>query len=236
MTTDTQGGAPAAPAPAPAPAAPAAPAPAPAAPPAPPAAPAANTVTSAQDWDAFYAKAGRPEKADGYQFTKPEGLPGYEDGMASWFKDAAYKAGLNTRQAAAMHDAWVGKFADHAKAQEVESANQAKALGDEMAKTWGSAKDEKLAQAKRGAQEFGFDAAMLDRIEATAGSFKMLDAFARIGAALGEDSLHRGSSPGGVANPWAKDTHNLTQQAKIMREDPATAARLMAQAGVKLPD
>ncbi|TCS78777.1 phage scaffolding protein [Tepidibacillus fermentans] len=43
--------------------------------------------------------------------------------------------------------------------------------------------------------------------------------------------------PGGanptVKNPWAKETFNLTEQAKILKENPALAEQLKAAAGVK---
>lgn len=46
-----------------------------------------------------------------------------------------------------------------------------------------------------------------------------------------------GTNPPGAGgaepNPWKKETFNLTQQAKILRENPALAARLKAEAGVK---
>ena len=46
-----------------------------------------------------------------------------------------------------------------------------------------------------------------------------------------------GTNPPGVGdpevNPWKKDTWNLTMQGKILREDPAKAARMKAEAGVK---
>lgn len=38
---------------------------------------------------------------------------------------------------------------------------------------------------------------------------------------------------GAETNPWKKETFNLTQQAKILRENPALAARFKAEAGVK---
>lgn len=38
---------------------------------------------------------------------------------------------------------------------------------------------------------------------------------------------------GAEVNPWKKETFNLTQQAKVLRENPALAARLKAEAGVK---
>jgi DNA repair exonuclease SbcCD ATPase subunit len=37
----------------------------------------------------------------------------------------------------------------------------------------------------------------------------------------------------GEANPWKKETWNLTQQGKILMEDPAKATRMKAEAGVK---
>jgi len=37
----------------------------------------------------------------------------------------------------------------------------------------------------------------------------------------------------GEVNPWKKDSWNLTQQGKILLEDPAKAARMKAEAGIK---
>lgn len=188
-----------------------------------------------EEWSAFYAKIGKPENADGYQFTKPEGMEGYSDQMAGWFRGASHQANLTSQQAAVMHDAYVEMFKTQAQTNATEAANQEKALSDDIAKNWGSTKDKNLALAKRAARDFGFDAKMLDSLETKIGSFKMLDAFAKIGEAMGEDSIHKGLGPSSGPNPWTKDGLNLTKQAKIMREDPALAARLMAQAGVKPP-
>lgn len=37
-----------------------------------------------------------------------------------------------------------------------------------------------------------------------------------------------------AVNPWAKATFNLTKQSQLLKENPALAARMMAQAGVKV--
>jgi len=46
-----------------------------------------------------------------------------------------------------------------------------------------------------------------------------------------------GTNPPGAGNPevnpWKKETWNLTMQGKILREDPAKATRMKAEAGVK---
>lgn len=50
-------------------------------------------------------------------------------------------------------------------------------------------------------------------------------------------SVGTGTNPGGqdpdIKNPWSKEHFNLTEQGRIMRENPALAARLKAEAGVK---
>lgn len=52
---------------------------------------------------------------------------------------------------------------------------------------------------------------------------------------LGSASLPKTGQKGGVGfNPWAKDTFNLTEQGKLVRENPEYAKKLAAQAGVTL--
>ena len=43
-----------------------------------------------------------------------------------------------------------------------------------------------------------------------------------------------GESPSGAANPWKKETFNLTEQGRILRQDPSQARELAAAAGVKI--
>jgi len=46
-----------------------------------------------------------------------------------------------------------------------------------------------------------------------------------------------GTNPPGAGNPevnpWKPETFNLTQQGKILKEDPAKATRMKAEAGIK---
>lgn len=69
-----------------------------------------------------------------------------------------------------------------------------------------------------------------EEIRQDAGELKKL-----IGAA--GKTVGSGTNPpntGGMQNPWKKETFNLTMQAKILKENPALAQRLMAEAGVKI--
>ena len=43
-----------------------------------------------------------------------------------------------------------------------------------------------------------------------------------------------GGSPSGATNPWKKETFNLTEQGRILKQDPAQARELAAAAGVKI--
>ena len=43
-----------------------------------------------------------------------------------------------------------------------------------------------------------------------------------------------GGGGGGTANPFAKDTFNLTEQGRLLRENPAQAREMAAAAGVKI--
>ena len=49
----------------------------------------------------------------------------------------------------------------------------------------------------------------------------------------GYDPAARGS-PSGATNPWKKETFNLTEQGRILKQDPAQARELAAAAGVKI--
>ena len=53
------------------------------------------------------------------------------------------------------------------------------------------------------------------------------------GAGAGDGS---GGGGTGDTNPWASDSFNLTEQGRILREDPALAKRLAGEAGRTLPE
>src|SRR5216684_1515358 len=66
----------------------------------------------AAEWDAFYSKVGRPEKADGYKIELPkfEGVD-YKvpDETVKGFLAEAHKAGLTGKQAQTLMNWWGGE-------------------------------------------------------------------------------------------------------------------------------
>jgi hypothetical protein len=148
--------------------------------------PGADAPTEA--WDAVYARLGRPAKAEDYAFDKPEGLASYSDELASGFRKAAHAAGLSARQAATLHDFYIGQ-AHERMAAEAEAADAAsEELAVDLRRRWGADYDGKLALARRAARTFA-PGNSLDRLEASIEAPALMSLFARIGEAMGEDRL-----------------------------------------------
>lgn len=61
-----------------------------------------------EERSAFYAKLGRPESADKYEWQPPEGISveGVTDGEFKKFKDLAFAAGLSNKQLGAVMGGW----------------------------------------------------------------------------------------------------------------------------------
>ena len=63
-----------------------------------------NTDSTPEEWNAFYAKLGRPEQADGYKFE----VEGLDEQVGEWYKGVAHEAGLSQDQANSL----LGKYAE----------------------------------------------------------------------------------------------------------------------------
>lgn len=141
-------------------------------------------------WEGLWKRLGRPDKPEGYTLQRPQDLSLYSDDFAQKFRAAAHQAGLNARQAAALHDWWVGEAG---AGQQAESEQQQLAAGELKRKleiAWGSQGEAKLESARRAARHFGLEEAQLSRLENLTGDFRLLDALSAIGGLLGEDRLH----------------------------------------------
>lgn len=201
---------------------------------------------TAEEWDAFYAKLGRPEKPEGYEFALPEGLPEdlpYDDTFAQKFKAWAHDQGLTPKQAHALHDAYVQDFAG-----QVQSAREAEGKAVEEAhqtlvKEWGNPDTDtykrKVEMMSRAARQLGGNDLYGELAEMGAitksGEVKrpqLAKALASVGEKLfAEDNLFGG--PGSVENPFSEKSFNLTKQGQMIRSDPDRAKALIKAAGLK---
>lgn len=143
-----------------------------------------------QAWGEFYNRLGRPAESGEYKFTETEGG---DENLTNWFRETAHKQGLSQQQAAAMYDAWN----EFAQAGNDEMAQQAELRAtnelNDLKKAWGNEFDANIQAGQRAASRFGFSSEEMTGMENTVGTKALLERFAQIGRALGEDSFEGGS-------------------------------------------
>lgn len=154
----------------------------------------------AEAWDQVYSRLGRPESPDLYELPIPEGDDGaFAKTAAEWM----HKAGLTKQQAqqiAAMNNEFIS---EQVKAYEAEkAANQAREL-DDLKSEWGMAYDQNTEIARRGAQQFGIEPEMLEKIEDAIGTKALLTMFHNIGSKVGEHKMVQGQGDGFKLSPAA---------------------------------
>lgn len=159
--------------------------------------PADKVVVPAADadpkaWDEVYGKLGRPEAPDKYELKLPADAKeiGYDDKLAGWFRSAAHKTGLNTRQAAAMHDEFTALQRQQVTEAVAKIETDRKAAMAALDTKWGAqaaAKKEasKMAMKALGGEEF---ARYLDAT-GLGDDPQMIATFANIAEKIGEDGL-----------------------------------------------
>lgn len=153
-------------------------------------------------WGDFYNRLGRPANSGEYKFSDVEGG---DENLTNWFKETAHKNGLTQAQAAAMYDEWNQHM--QSGSQESQVAAEAKATKDinDLKKEWGNEYEANIKAGQRAASRFGFTEAEIVGMEQSVGTKAMLQRFAQIGRALGEDSFESGSG--------GRDQFGLTPQA-----------------------
>jgi hypothetical protein len=199
----------------------------------------------AEDWEKFYAKVGRPEKPDLYEFKRPSDLPKdlpYDEALAGKAKVWAHKAGLNPQQAQVFHDEWVRDQTAQVQAHLTEVTKQVETAHASLVKEWGPEQSEgfktKHEMANRAIKKLGLidgfkksglvlpDGALTDPAIAIA--------FSTVGEQMfAEDRIDGESTPGGP-NPFEGEP-NLTAIKALHDRDPKLAREKARQAG-KNPD
>lgn len=193
---------------------------------------------SDEDRAAFRAAMGVPETPDGYgdvaEITKGiEGLPD-EYTPAPWLAEFAHSKNISAEayQELVRKDAeGVAQYLAETKralaAERLERAKELKAKHGE--KTL-----EKMTVGDRAMKDAYKKVEGLEELFARNGlnqepafiEFAMV-----LGEQFGESAFVDGAGGGGGKNPWSKDSFNVTEQGRLMRENPARAKQLKAAAG-----
>lgn len=99
-----------------------------------------------EERSAFYAKLGRPESADKYEWQPPEGISveGVTDGEFKKFKDLAFAAGLSNKQLGAVMGGWSEIVKSLQTKQTQFLSDQSAATTAELKKEWGDEYQQKF--------------------------------------------------------------------------------------------
>ena len=149
-----------------------------------------ESMDDAEGWNEVFAKLGRPEKADGYQYAFPDG---HDPEFAGWVKETFHAAGLSDQQLKTVADKYV-EMESRLMEQRVEGfKTQAAQAVDRLRMDWGQAFQQNLHLAGRAVSTLGIDDDARAAIEEALGSERFAKTFLQIGQALcKEDSAPEG--------------------------------------------
>jgi len=151
-----------------------------------------------EDWNAVWDKLGRPNSPDAYQFERPGDRNAYNAEMEDWFRKTAHAAGLTAAQAKKLHAAYLElATANEAEAtggpsnEKVTAAASAAVadIGATLQDIWGSRYKANLAAARRAFHTFMDGEKDFESIADRLGEAPLMQLLARVGSAIGEDSM-----------------------------------------------
>lgn len=151
-----------------------------------------------EGWDAYYAKGGRPDSADGYQLPVPEG----DDGtFAQWGSELFHKAGLNVTQARYIAEAFNEYQASLQEEDGQSFAATAQSELNGLQREWGPDYDNKMAASQSAAQlikqELGWGRNEVASLERAVGTRNMMSLMNLIGERISEDRYVDGGQSAG---------------------------------------
>jgi hypothetical protein len=158
-----------------------------------------NENSTDEEWNAFFAKAGRPDKPEGYELVAPEGVAKqvWNEQEVKDFSGLAHKLGLSKKSANALVS-WQAERLGKAYEAQTQMAEQAKIQTvDSLKKEWGGDFDKNVELAKKAAQTFGGDELLNHPLSNDPAFIK---AMAKAGASISEDKLAGGRGSANAAS------------------------------------
>ncbi len=139
------------------------------------------------EWDKFYAKLGRPESAEGYQFPLPDGAEGvWDKNIIASFKKISHGLGLTPRQA----QGFMLAYADMERQAGKDRAGATEARIGELKTKWGAAFSNNIAIAKSAARQL-FGQKFIDTLNRTGlgNDPDLIEGLLKVGKDLMEDGV-----------------------------------------------
>lgn len=144
------------------------------------------------EWRAVYKKLGAPDDPNAYELQIGENVLG-ENEIGS-FRNAAFEAGLNSRQAERMAQ-FIDQTINDARANREQSVEEVRYTGEqELRKEWGQAFDQQLQMATKAATTLLGDTEIFDTVQLADGRLlgdhpAVIKMFAKLASEIGEDKL-----------------------------------------------
>jgi hypothetical protein len=175
-----------------------------------------------EEWDAFYKKAGRPDKPEEYEVSKPPNMPegmNLDENLIKWFLPTAHAAGLSKAQVAGLMEKWNERAFSQAHEQQKSMAQEITKLKEE----WGPNFNGRVELGLRGIERLlkPEEASKFKELMDTTGLGNnplMLKYAHLVGKMLKEDGYIMGDGSGGAAGLDA-----VKGKIKAINEDPKHA-------------
>lgn len=148
-----------------------------------------------EEWDAFFAKLGRPEKADAYPLEVPEAVKdkALSTESVNEFKGLAFKLGMTPKQVTELGKWYFDTTGKQLAALDEQQAQAKEGAISALKKEWGANFDAQVALAKKAATSVGGDELLNHPL---ANDPVFIKAMAAVGAKLTEGSLAGGRQGG----------------------------------------
>lgn len=183
-------------------------------------------TSNEEEVNAFYNKLGRPESPDKYEFDLEEGT--FEEGFEDWARKTFHEKGLTQDQAISVLKEY-SAFAKSNQEAEVETYNtQVQQEQTELQKEWGAAYEQNINKAKGAAAQFGFDAKVIDSLEAGLGYKGVMKFLNGLAEKVGEDKFI-GSGSTGSLNSFALTPAQAKSKIQDLKLDKAFRDKLLAK-------
>lgn len=160
-----------------------------------------------EKWDAFYAKLGRPETADKYDFKPAEGVQ-HDPNTVKFGKELFYELGVPAAKAGEAVQKWdkfvQGQLAAQASAAQQQNEQQITALETK----WGPDLEKNKAAGQRVVAALGLSNDVITGVEKNIGSAAIVELLALIGRKSDEGKLLGGGTP-----PDPNDPSSMSKEA-----------------------
>lgn len=162
----------------------------------------------------FYNKLGRPEKAEGYEFTD---LDKTDNKLVDWFRKTAHEAGVSKQAAGKLFDAYRQMETERTQFDQAVTttrmADEMKALETEF----GPAYDERVELANRALKDFGGDELVsFLKEKGLQNNPSLVKAFAKAGMMLAEGKFVEGET----SKKFGMTSADAAKQIETLRKDP----------------